>query len=87
VQIWRGTYAGIVPTMPSVNNVASVKKVQPYLTTVGNHTTRVTRPTILGGNYAKGSADIYQGINSILTGSDVSGTLSVVQKELTALKP
>jgi len=87
VQIWRATYAGIVPTMPSVDTVASVKKAQPFLATVANQTGRVTRPTILGGNYAKGSADIYQGINSILTGGNVSSTLSIIQKELQALNP
>src|SRR5579884_784739 len=31
VQIWRATYAGIVPTMPSVASVGSVKRAQPFL--------------------------------------------------------
>jgi len=88
VQIWRATYAGIVPTMSSVAAVPKVKKVQPYLVTVGNHTQRVVRPsTVLKGNYAKGSTFIFQSVNSILTGSSVSGSLSNLQSELKSLHP
>lgn len=86
VQVWRGAYAGIVPTMPSVNNVGKVKKAQPYLVTVGNHTTRVVRPsTVLKGNYNKGSTFIFQSVNSILTGSSVDSTVSNLASELGTL--
>jgi trehalose/maltose transport system substrate-binding protein len=88
VQIWRAVNAGIVPTMPSVASVAAVKKAQPYLGPVGNHTTRVTRPsTVLKGNYNKGSTDIFQGVNTILTGTNVDSTVSTVATELKSLHP
>jgi len=86
VQIWRGTHAGIVPTMPSVNTVKSVKKAQPYLASV--NTARVTRPSKgLGAKYNQGSTYIFQGINQILTGSSVSSTLSRIASELSNLHP
>jgi trehalose/maltose transport system substrate-binding protein len=88
VQIWRGAYGGIVPTDPSVNNNPKVKKAQPYLTTVGNHTKRVVRPsTVLKGNYNKGSTFIFQAVNSILTGSNVDSTVSTLASELQSLHP
>lgn len=88
VQVWRATYAGIVPTMGSVNNVKSVKKAQPFLATVATHTSRVVRPaTVLGGNYNQGSTDIFQAINSIETGSNVKSTLASLASELKALHP
>ena len=88
VQIWRATYAGIVPTMGSVASVKSVKKAQPFLGPVGNFTERVVRPsTILAGNYAKGSTYIFQSVNSILTGSNVKSTLSTLRAELQSLHP
>lgn len=86
VQVWRATYAGIVPTDPSVAKVASVKKAQPYLATAGKATRRVVRPaTVLGGNYNKGSTEIFQAVNSILTGSSVNSTVSALQSELQSL--
>jgi trehalose/maltose transport system substrate-binding protein len=88
VQVWRATYGGIVPTMPSVAKVKSVLKAQPFLGPVGNHTQRVVRPsTILGGNYPKGSTFIFQAINSILNGSNVSSELKTLQTELQSLHP
>ena len=86
VQVWRAVNAGIVPTMSSVASVKSVQKAQPFLGPVGNHTQRVVRPsTVLKGNYAKGSTDIYQTVNSILTGSSVSSAVSTLQSELSSL--
>ena len=88
VQIWRAVNAGIVPTMPSVATVPSVKKVAPYLTTVGNHTKRVVRPsTVLKGRYSQGSTYFYQGVNQILRGSSVDGTVSSIASELKTLHP
>ena len=88
VQVWRATYAGIVPTMGSVNTVKSVKKAQPFLATVATKTSRVVRPaTVLGGNYNQGSTDIFQAVNSIETGSNVNSTLATLKSELQALHP
>ncbi len=88
VQVWRATYAGIVPTMNSVASVKSVKKVQPFLSTVGKHTQRVVRPsTVLAGNYSKGSTDIFQSVNAILLGSKVSSTVANLKSELQSLHP
>ena len=87
VQVWRATYAGIVPTMNSVGKVKSVKKAQPFLASVGPKEQRVTRPTILGGNYDKGSTDIWDAVNNILGGADVNSQLSTLQSQLKALHP
>lgn len=88
VQVWRATYAGIVPTMPVVATVKSVLKAQPFLGPVGGHTQRVVRPsTILAGNYAKGSTYIFQSINSILNGANVSSSLSTLKAQLETLHP
>jgi trehalose/maltose transport system substrate-binding protein len=87
VQIWRAEHAGIAPTMPKVAGLKAVKKANAALG-VAAKTTHVVRPsTVLAGNYAKGSAYIYQGINSILTGSSVSSMLSTIQSELQSLHP
>jgi len=86
VQVWRARYAGITPTMPSVASKKVVKKANAAFS-IAPKTTHVFRPTILGGNYAKGSAYIFQGVNSILTGSNVSSTLSTIQGELKSLNP
>ncbi len=48
---------------------------------------RVTRPTVLGGNYAKGSADIYQAVNSILQGANVQSTVTALKAQLQQLHP
>jgi trehalose/maltose transport system substrate-binding protein len=88
VQVWRAVAAGIVPTDPSVASVASVKKAMPFLTTVGNHTARVVRPsTVLKGNYSKGSTIFFQGVNNILNGSSVSSSVSSITSQLQALHP
>jgi len=86
VSIWRGTHAGIVPTMPKVNKVPSVKKAQPFLATV--NTARVTRPSRgLGAKYEQGSTYIFQGINQILNGGSVSTYVSRIATELKNLHP
>jgi trehalose/maltose transport system substrate-binding protein len=88
VQIWRGAYGGIVPTMPAVNSNPKVKLAQPFLGPVGNHTERVVRPsTVLKGNYNKGSTYIFQAVNSILTGSSVDGTVTALAAQLQSLHP
>ena len=75
----------IVPTMTSVASVKPSRRTA-LPGTVGNHTQRVVRPsTVLKGNYAKGSTDIYQTVNSILTGSSVSSAVSTLQSELSSL--
>ncbi|HEV3309295.1 MAG TPA: extracellular solute-binding protein [Chloroflexota bacterium] len=88
VEAWRAIYGGIAPTMPSVAAEKSVKKANPALA-IASKTNNVVRPsTVLGGNYAQGSAYIYQTINSILTGNtSVSSGLSTLQAELKSLHP
>jgi hypothetical protein len=72
--------------MSSVASVASVKKAQPFLATVGNHTARVVRPsTVLKGNYSKGSTVFFQGVNNILNGASVDSTVSSIASQLKGL--
>jgi len=48
----------------------------------------VVRPsTILGSNYPKGSTYIFQALNSILSGANVSSTLSALKAQLESLHP
>jgi len=87
-QIWRAVHSTIVPTMPSVGSVASVKKVMPFLSTVGSKETRATRPsTVLRTKYNQGSTIFYQGVNQILTGSSVDSTVSSIASQLKNLHP
>jgi trehalose/maltose transport system substrate-binding protein len=87
-QVWRAVHSAIVPTMPSVGSVASVKKVMPFLSTVGNKEIRVTRPsTVLKTKYNQGSTYIYQGVNQILNGSSVESSVSSIAGELKNLHP
>lgn len=74
--------------MPVVATVKSVLKAQPFLGPVGGHTERVVRPsTILGGNYNRGSTYIFQAVNNMLNGSNVSSGLKNLQTELQSLHP
>jgi trehalose/maltose transport system substrate-binding protein len=87
-QIWRAVHSTIVPTMPSVFSVASVKKAMPFLAVAGKKETRATRPsTFLKTKYNQGSTIIYQGINQILTGSSVDSTVSSIASQLKNLHP
>lgn len=88
VQVWRALNAAIVPTMASVGSVKSVKKAMPFLTTVGNHTMRVVRPSSLKNKYNQGSTAIFQGVNSILRGQEsVSSGVSAIDSQLKNLHP
>jgi len=88
VQVWRAVNSAIVPTMPSVGSVASVKKAMPFLTTVGNNTARVVRPsTVLKTKYNQGSTYFFQGVNQILNGQSVDSYVSSISSELKNLHP
>ncbi len=88
VSIWRAVNAAIVPTMPSVGSVPAVKKAQPYLVTVGNHTTHIVRPsTVLKTKYNQGSTYFFQGVSQILLGQSVDSNVSSIASELGNLHP
>ena len=60
----------------------------PFLSTVGNQETRVTRPsTVLKTKYNQGSTYFYQGVNQILNGSSVDSNVSSIAGELKNLHP
>jgi trehalose/maltose transport system substrate-binding protein len=82
MQKYRSIYGSFVPTMDSVATDPDVIKVAPYLAV---QTTRVTRPSDLGTKYNQGSTFIYQAVNSILRGQDVSSTLSQLKGQLQGL--
>jgi trehalose/maltose transport system substrate-binding protein len=86
--IWRADAASVVPTMPSVGSVKSVKKAMPFLATVGNATQHVVRPSsILKGRYNQGSTYIFQGINQILNGGSVNTYVTNISNQLKNLHP
>ncbi len=74
-----------VPTIPKVAADPAVRKVNPYLKPEIANVARVTRPTILGTDYARGSQIIYQGLNQILNGQDAKNVLPGVEQRLNRL--
>ncbi len=85
-EIWHAEAASLVPAMPSVGSVPGVKKLEPFLTTVGNHTDHVVRPSAaLGTRYNQGSTIFFQGVSRILNGSSVNSVIPGVAQQLTTL--
>jgi trehalose/maltose transport system substrate-binding protein len=79
---YRAINATNVPTIDQVAKDPDVLKVEPFLSV---QTTRVTRPSQLGVKYNQGSTFIFQGVNSILRGQDVSQTLKQTQQQMQGL--
>jgi trehalose/maltose transport system substrate-binding protein len=85
-EIWHAEAASLVPAMPSVGSVPGVKKLEPFLTTVGNHTNHVVRPSAaLGTRYNQGSTIFFQGVSRILNGSAVNSVVPGVAQQLKTL--
>jgi len=87
VQKWRALVGGYVPTMPSLTGDPAVQAAEPYLTTAGGGQ-RVGRPSAaFGANYNQASTAIFQGVNQILSGSDVTSQVTSIQNALAPLLP
>jgi trehalose/maltose transport system substrate-binding protein len=82
VEKYQAINATNVPTMDQVAKDPDVLKVEPFLSV---QTNRVTRPSQLGVKYNQGSTFIFQGVNSILRGQDVSQTLKQTQQQMQGL--
>ncbi len=85
-EIWHAEAASLVPAMPSVGSVPAVKKLEPFLVTVGNHTNHVVRPSApLATKYNQGSTVFFQAVNRILNGASPQSTIPAVASQLKLL--
>ncbi len=86
VEKFDALFASYVPTIASVASDPVVRAANPYLKPQIANVMRVARPAgLLGINYQQASTDIYQGINSVLNGSNPASVLPGVDSKLNAL--
>lgn len=86
METWHAVVGSLVPAIPSVGTVPKVKKLMPFLASVGLHTDHVVRPSAaLGTHYNQGSTIFFQGVNRILNGSSPSSEVPAMAQQLKVL--
>jgi trehalose/maltose transport system substrate-binding protein len=85
-EAWHAEVASLVPAMPSVGSIPAVKKLEPFLATVGPKEDHVVRPSApLSTKYNQGSTIFFQGVNRILNGTSVDSQVSAMASQLKIL--
>jgi trehalose/maltose transport system substrate-binding protein len=85
VQKWRAVQGSLVPSITSLAKNPAVVKALPFITVESQSTEIPGFSAVLKFNYNHGSADVYQGVNQILSGAPPSGVVPQIASELTTL--